>query len=258
MIRQIHDDRAGRPAPVERARWRRFHPRMFGLALIGTAALTAVGAVVLPGPGALTARPVMAATGTPSTSKPPSPSNRAAQYCQDFIRHMSTDLGISTDRVQAAMIRAARQTLDDAVVKGDLTKSQADTIKARLGTESICNVNFSGLGWEKMAHGAVLSAAAKALHISPDQLHSQLSQGKTVSEIAPAGMTEQQFASSFESNLKTELDAQVKSGNVTPAQESQALKAAPSIAARLWNEGAPWPHVSPTQTGVPTQPVPSP
>jgi hypothetical protein len=225
---------------------------VFGLAVIGCAALIAAGGVVLPWTSALRARPVIAANGTPS------PSSKAAQYCQDFIGHLAKDLGVSTDRVQSAMARAARQTLDDAVSRGDVTKAQADAIRSRLATQPICSVNLGGLGHHEMAKGAILNAAAKAVHTSPDQLHSQLAQGKTVSEIAPAGMTEQQFATAFQSNLKTELDAQVKAGHITAAQETQALNAAPSIAQRLWNQGAPWPQASPTEGAVPTQRVPSP
>jgi hypothetical protein len=96
-----------------------------------------------------------------------------------------------------------------------------------------------------------LTAAAASVNMTADQLHQQLAAGKTVSQVAPAGMTEDQFKTSFAANLKKELDPQVQSGKLTQAQEDKLLQAAPTMADQLWNHGiqhAAKPKPTPTAT----------
>jgi ribosomal protein S20 len=171
-----------------------------------------------------------------------------AQYCQDFVGHLSHELGVSNDRVQSAMARAARETVDDAAVKGTLTRQQADAIKARISDRSICSSDLRGIDVGGAMRDALLSAAASALGASTDQLRRQLDQGKSVSQIAPAGMTEQQFESKLRSSLRKELDAQVRAGKLTQAQEDAALSRVPAMAQRLWTQGT---HASPAPSHSP-------
>jgi hypothetical protein len=87
---------------------------------------------------------VLLVTGTVTTAAAAGTSHAAnshakeRQYCRDFVRHLSGDLNISNDRVQSAMARAARATVDDAVSRGDLTRSQGDAIKAHIGEQNVC------------------------------------------------------------------------------------------------------------------------
>jgi hypothetical protein len=69
------------------------------------------------------------------------PHAKRAQYCRDFVSHLSRDLNISNERTQAAMARAARATVDDAVAKGDLTKAQGDALKRHLAEKNLCAVH---------------------------------------------------------------------------------------------------------------------
>jgi hypothetical protein len=210
---------------------RRVRLRPILLAALGSAALTAAGTGVQPGTGGPGWLTVSAATDV---------ANPASRYCQDFAGHLASDLGVSSSRVQAAMTRAARQTVDDAVANGDLNSKQASSIKARIAHRPICSADLSAIGGAAaQAKGLLLSAVALSLGMSPDQVRTQLAQGKSVSQIAPAGMTEGQFTSSLQTNLKTSLDAQVKEGNLTQAQEDQALSRVPDLAHRLWTKGAP-------------------
>lgn len=62
-----------------------------------------------------------------------------AAYCQDFVGHLSTAAGVGPGQMQSALARAARETVDDAVAKGDLTSEQASRIKTRLSSGSVCN-----------------------------------------------------------------------------------------------------------------------
>ena len=234
-----HDSRAptAQAAPPP---WRvRLRPLFIGV--LGGAALTAASTAVPSGIGENGLRPVGAAAQT---------SNPGSRYCQDFVSHLSTELGVHSSRLEAAMANAARKTLDDAVKNGDLTSQQAANLRERIQNRPICNADLSGIGGAAaQARGVVLDATATALGTTPDQVRAQLGQGRTVSQIAPPGMTEQQFAAALQTNLKTALDAQVKEGNITQAQEDQALSRTPALAEHLWTRGAPM--------GVPRSPGPS-
>jgi hypothetical protein len=235
-----HDSRAptAQAAPPP---WRvRLRPLVIGV--LGGAALTAASTAVPAGIGGTGLRPAGAAAQA---------SNPGTRYCQDFVGHLSTELGVHSSRMEAAMANAARKTLDDAVRNGDLTSQQATSLRKRIQNRPICNADLSGIGGAAaQAKAVVLDATATALGTTPDQVRTQLSQGRTVSQIAPPGMTEQQFAAALQTNLKTALDAQVKEGSLSQAQEDQIISRTPALAEHLWTKGAP--------TGMPKGHEPSP
>src|SRR5215472_1608579 len=214
----------------------------WGFALTTGVVLAAVGA----------ASPALASSVAAAPGQSPSPGAHAA-YCQDFVAHLAQSLGVNQSRLQVAMTRAASQTVDDAVARGDITSDQANKLKSRL-TAGICGAHLGGFDMTGTVSQTVLTAAATALGTSPDSLRSQLQQGKSVSQIAPSGMTEQQFATKMESAMKTQLDAKVKAGTLTQSQENQALAKVTAIASGLWTRGAA-PSPGATTTG-PTSPGP--
>ncbi len=215
----------------------KWHVR-WGFALTTGVVLAAVGA----------AAPALASGVAAVPSQSPSPGAHAA-YCQDFVVHLSQALGVPQGKLQVALTKAARQTVDDAVAKGDITSDQASAIKSRLTNGSICGAQLGGLdmGGGHVSQN-VLAAAATALGTTPEHVRSQLDQGKSISQIAPAGMTEQQFATKFESAMKTQLDAKVKAGTITQSQENQVLERAPAVASRLWTHGGKTPSPGATAT----------
>lgn len=225
-----HETEAPTAHPA-RSPWRK-HLRPLLLAGAGSLALAVAGAV--PGAGGPAWRPASASEHGQGAG------SAQARYCQDFVNHLSSNLGVGSGRTQAAIHRAARQTLNDAVHNGDLTSKQASAVESRMAGRPVCDVDLAGLSHQvsQAARMLVLNAVAKTLGTSPDQVRTQLSQGRSVSEIAPAGMTEQTFTSSLQTNLRSELDAQVSQGNLTPAQENQALSKEPNLAHRLWTQGA--------------------
>lgn len=174
----------------------------------------------------------------------------ATAYCEDFIGHLSRAASISQGRIQQGLAMAAGQTIDDAVAKGDMTNQQAASIKTQLTKGSICNAHFPTSGMKRAMSEGLTAAAATALGTNPDRVRSQLDQGKGLSEIAPAGMTEQQFATGLSSAIKTQLDARVHAGTLTQSQENQVLERVPALANRLWNQGG---QVSRPQTPTPPQ-----
>ena len=181
------------------------------------------------------AAPALASSVAAAPTQSPGPGAHAA-YCQDFVAHLAQSLGVNQTRLQVALTRAASQTVDDAVARGDITSDQANTMKSRL-TAGICGAHLGGFDMNGVVSQNVVAAAATALGTSPEHLRSQLEQGKSVSQIAPAGMTEQQFATKMESAMKTQLDAKVKAGTITQSQENQVLERVPAVASHLWTKG---------------------
>ena len=204
------------------------------LVVAGAATATAAAAGVDLRPGAGPA---------PSPSPTSTAQAQKATYCQDYLAHLARDLGVSQDKLGTAIKDAGGQTVDDAVARGTITQKQAGAIKSKVSADKSCAAAVAGLGQRARGAGVartlVLQAAAKTLGIAPAQLTADLAQGKTVSQIAPQGMTEAQFASGLQSNLKSDLDGGVQSGKMTQAQEDAAVQAAPKLAQQLWTKGAP-------------------
>ena len=231
--------------------------RIIRSAGIVVASLLVAGGVVAVTAYASGVNLVPMAAGTPSPSASPS---KASAYCDKFNQHLASDLKTSDSNLQSQISKAAQQTIDDAVKAGDLTQAQADKLKSQLSSsKSLCGA-IAGLGHKHQAGGqheggalkeASLAAAAATVNTTPDQLRQQLMAGKTLSQLAPAGMTEDQFSTQFTANLKKQLDPQIQSGKLTQAQEDKVLQAAPKLADELWNHGAaraakPGPKASPS------------
>ncbi|MBO0689029.1 MAG: hypothetical protein J2P40_05575 [Candidatus Dormibacteraeota bacterium] len=223
------------------------------------AGATAGGVALLVG-GAVTATAVASGANPPHAAllaaASPSPSSGAQAQrqatCQAFLNHLASDLGVSQDKLNAAAKQAGGQTIDDAVQKGDLTRQQANQLKSKLSEKDGCSGRLGAVaqGPNPVGRKLLLQAAAQTLHTSPDQLGAELKQGKTVSQLAPQGMTEQQFESGLQSNLKSQLDSNVKSGKITQSQEDRALRRVSQTAEQAWTKGIPQAQgKSPTPSG---------
>jgi len=74
------------------------------------------------------------------------------------------------------------------------------------------------------ARRAALNAEAKVLGITLKQLNADFKGGQTVQQLATArGLSQSQFQTQYQADLKTELDQAVTAGTVTQAQEQPAL-----------------------------------
>lgn len=176
--------------------------------------------------------------GSPAGSNAPlstSPQDAAATsaVCTDFINHFTADLGVSQSKVDAAFQQAISETLADQVKAGKLTQAQADAIKARLAGKEPCSIAPALKGGPgPRANIAqymqqLMSAAASALGITPDELKADLQKGMSLSQIAAAQkppVTEDQFRQRLIANLTPQLDQAVKDGKLTSDQEKQILK----------------------------------
>jgi hypothetical protein len=229
--------------------------------------VTVVGAIGVAGVAAFVTG---AATGTPLLAASPSPSpspGSGTNYCSRFAGHLASNLGKSQSQVQKAMSDAISQTIDDAVKNGDLTQSQANTIKTKLGSNASaaqCAGGLRGLPGIVGRGGAFgpgfggarfneLNEVAKALGITTAQLQQDLQSGKTVQQLASAqGMDETAFRTRLASVTKADLDQQVKSGTITQNQENAILQRIQNGPVPLWNGGPP------RRLGPRTKPSPQP
>jgi hypothetical protein len=168
----------------------------------------------------------------------------ATAVCNDFISHLSTDLGKSQAQVNAAIQKAIGETLADEVKNKELTQAQADAIKKKVGTQPPCALSGIGApaaGGNSTKIGAyvpqLMSAAASALGISDAQLKTDLANGMSLSQIAAAQkppVTEADFRTRLIAKLKPLLDTAVTNKQLTSTQEQAILKQLQTGAIPYW------------------------
>jgi len=173
-----------------------------------------------------------AAAGTASVSQ----KTGASAVCNDFLSHLSSDLGKSQVQVNAAVQKAIGETLADEVKNKDLTQAQADAIKQKLAAQPPCSlagnlgkpVAGPGAGATIGAYtGQLISAAASALGITDAQLKTDFASGMTLSQIAAAQnppVTEAQFRTRLIAKLTPLLDTAVTNKKLTSVQEQAIIK----------------------------------
>ena len=173
----------------------------------------------------------------------------ASAVCNDFLSHLSSDLGKSQSQVSFAIQKAIGETLADEVKNKDLTQTQAEAIKKKLTSQPPCAL--AGLG-KTRAPGAspkigaytqqLMSAAASALGISDAQLKADLAKGMSLSQIAAAQnppVTEAQFRTTLIVKLKPLLDAAVANKHLTSTEEQAILQRLQTGPIPFWNSAMP-------------------
>jgi hypothetical protein len=76
----------------------------------------------------------------------------------------------------------------------------------------------------RLIRAAVVAAEATALGMKPEDLHTALKNGKSVSDLAAArGMNKEQFADKLANTVKPALDKLVDAKKITQAQDDRAL-----------------------------------
>jgi hypothetical protein len=170
----------------------------------------------------------------------------ASAVCNDFLSHLSSDLGKSQSQVNAAVQKAIGETLADEVKNKDLTQAQVDAIKQKLTSQPPCslagNLGKAPIPPSGATIGAytqqLISAAASALGISDTQLKADLANGMTLSQIAAAQkppVTEAQFRTRLIAKLTPLLDTAVTNKKLTSAQEQMILQRLQTGPIPFWN-----------------------
>jgi hypothetical protein len=154
--------------------------------------------------------------------------------------------GKSVDGLVDALGAAAKTKLDAAVKAGKLTDAQEQAVlqKTRSAVTNLVNGARrplpGGIGLGR-PFGVELSAAASYLGLSQSDLLSQLRAGKTLAQIAGAtsGKSVDGLVDALVAAAKTKLDAAVKAGKLTDAQEQTMLTDARSRITELVNGNRP-------------------
>lgn len=173
--------------------------------------------------GSGTATPTAVATGTsggttPAPTTVPSQQTTPAQSIGDaFWALLAGKLNLSADDVKSKAVQARQEMIDQAVKDGRITQAQGDALKAEINSNNIIapiplpgagqlpgrggRYGFpggvfgkGGFGGGAFGHGMglqALEAVAKALKLEPQALIQQLSQGKTLADIATAQSVDQ-------------------------------------------------------------------
>ena len=158
-----------------------------------------------------------------------SPSARS----QAVIADAAGQLGVTPDKLSAALKQAVENQIQAEVTSGQLTQAQADAMKKRV--ESGDYPLMGGFGFrDGFGHGGgfgpgfglfgELSAAATYLGVTVDSLRTDLAGGKTLAQVAAdQKKSVDGLVSALLDSAKSKLDAAVKAGRLTQAQEDSIL-----------------------------------
>jgi hypothetical protein len=187
-----------------------------------------------------------------SAASPPAAAGKQTP-AQIFVDKLAGVLHLSSSQAAADAIKQAQlQTVDQMLKDGTITQAQADEMKTRInsgkgiGPGIVPHAREGGHERGKLMRDvaqAALDATVKDLKTTPDGLRAALRSGKTIADLeAAAGVTDAKLRADARDAAKKVLDAAVKAGTITQAQEDQALKMADSIKTPFFFGGPGWQH----------------
>jgi polyhydroxyalkanoate synthesis regulator phasin len=147
---------------------------------------------------------------------------------QAIVNDAAKSLGVEPSKLEAALEKAFEDRIDAAVAAGRLSKEQGQELKKRIQAGDFPLFGppafGPGLGMPNpFFHG--LDAAASYLGLTEQQLESRLESGKTLAHIARAeGKSVDGLKAAMVKDAKSKLDAAVKAGKLTRADEQKVLK----------------------------------
>ena len=147
---------------------------------------------------------------------------------QAIVKDAAKNLGIEPSKLSAAIKKAMEDRIDAAVAAGRLTKEQGRELKQRIESDRfpLFGPPVFGPGFgapHPFFHG--LDAAAGYLGLTEAQLQSRLESGKTLAQIAKAeGKSVDGLKNAMLADARSKLDAAVKAGRLSKADEQRILK----------------------------------
>jgi polyhydroxyalkanoate synthesis regulator phasin len=147
---------------------------------------------------------------------------------QAIVNDAAKSLGVEPSKLEAALKKAFEDRIDAAVAAGRLSKEQGQELKKRIeaGDFPLFGPPAFGPGFgmpHAFFHG--LDAAASYLGLTEEQLESRLESGKTLAQIArDEDKSVDGLKAAMLKDAKEKLDALVKDGKVTKADERKVLQ----------------------------------
>ena len=142
------------------------------------------------------------------------------------VNDAAKQLGVQPAQLTDAIKKALSARVDAAVAAGRLTKEQGAEMKARIASDNFPLFGPQAFDGGHFGHrgGPGLDAAATYLGLSEDKLHAQLESGKTLAQVAKAqNKSVDGLISALKADAKQKLDAAVKAGRLSSAQETKIL-----------------------------------
>ena len=209
---------------------------------IAIASLLAVAVIAAGGWLVLSPTGLSFAQSPSPTAQPDQSTTGKDVYNNLFWNSLATRLGVTLDKLKAAITGASTDTIDQAVKDGKLTQDRADQMKADLqnranqgdlpgfgffgfrhgrGMGGFGDGDF-GFGRSGFGKGNNLTSFAKALNMTEADLMTELQSGKTIAAVAQEKNVDlTQVKTSVLADLKTNLDQVVQAGKLTQAQADQ-------------------------------------
>jgi Arc/MetJ-type ribon-helix-helix transcriptional regulator len=151
---------------------------------------------------------------------------------QSFLDSVAKHLGISSQKLEDATKTAALEQVDAALKAGKITQAQADELKARIQSDEFPALAGPLFG-PRFGHahrggpplfGEKLSAAADYLGLSQAELRTELSDGRSLAEIAKArGKSVDGLKKAILDEAEKKLDQLVDDGELTRAEADEML-----------------------------------
>ena len=144
------------------------------------------------------------------------------QESQAVVNDAAAQLGVSADKLTAALKQALKNRVDAQVSAGQLTQAQGAELKQRIeaGEVPLLGLGF-GHHFRGPGHGPgdELAVAASYLGVTQSALRTQLENGKTLAQVAKAeGKSVDGLVAALVKAEKQEWADAVKAGRMTDAQ----------------------------------------
>ena len=143
-----------------------------------------------------------------------------------IVDDAAKQLGVQPSALSSALKKALSARVDAAVAAGRLTKEQGAELKARIASDDFPLFGAPGFGGGHFGHhgGPGLDAGAKYLGLTEGKLRTQLESGKTLAQVAKAQKKSVEgLTAALKADAKQKLDAAVRAGRLTQAQETRML-----------------------------------
>jgi polyhydroxyalkanoate synthesis regulator phasin len=143
-----------------------------------------------------------------------------------IVDDAAKQLGVQPSALSSALKKALTARVDAAVADGRLTKEQGAELKARIASDDFPLFGPPGMGDGHFGNhgGPGLDAAAKYLGLTEAKLRTELESGKTLAQVAKAqNKSVDGLIAALKADAKQKLDAAVKAGRLTQAQETRML-----------------------------------
>jgi len=207
---------------------------------------------------------------------------------ESFLGRVADKLGIGEDELRSAMTEAEQDIIDERVAEGTLTAEQGERLRERIEEKGLLGPRGGPLEGQRdrFCDGVfdcirervrdqvrdqdgrlTMEAAATVLGLEPEELLSELKDGKTVAEVAEEqGMAVDEFTSAMLAEVQQELDALVAEGKLTQEQADAIYERVeeniddivnalpqphgPCPRGAFFGGGAPGPSFEPTETSI--------